>query len=259
MLPRREIFRFDRAIQLQPRTCEILFTTECMLCNVSTDTAAVATMFSPTSLDESAKSILQSAMRHRLSSELEKISPWRPYTQPRWPDEKQGLQQGSSRLMWEHRAGSGAGILRAASVALGLTGGFRQGGMKIASEECEIQMPDPRTAAAAVAELPHAIDCSHPSPIVRAAAALLLVVNAHLLPDGNGRAGRVLANFYLQLSGMPGDAYIPFYEIGRISRGGYEIALRRAELHGVWDDLICFFCAAIRSSTTASKRWCAYG
>ncbi|MDQ8756909.1 Fic family protein [Sphingosinicella sp. LHD-64] len=76
--------------------------------------------------------------------------------------------------------------------------------------------------------------------IFRATMALALLVNCHPFVDGNGRVGRSLFNYALRQGGMPTNVYFPFYEIARQSRGGYEIALRCAEVRGDWQPLLRF-------------------
>lgn len=82
-------------------------------------------------------------------------------------------------------------------------------------------------------------------PLFVATLSLALVVNCHPFTDGNGRVGRILFNAILREAGMPSDVYIPFYEIALRSRGGYEIALRRAEIRGEWDPLFSYAVSVI--------------
>ena len=59
-------------------------------------------------------------------------------------------------------------------------------------------------------------------------AALLVyagIANAHPLPDGNGRAARLMANAVLQQPDGP-VRFLPLYEIGILSRGGLLLRLR---------------------------------
>lgn len=71
-------------------------------------------------------------------------------------------------------------------------------------------------------------------PLFNAAVACALLLNCHPFTDGNGRTARVLFNHLLHCGGMPTHAYVPLYELARRSHGGYEIALRIAELRGDW-------------------------
>jgi Fic/DOC family len=86
---------------------------------------------------------------------------------------------------------------------------------------------------------------SHSPALWNATVVLALIVNCHPFTDGNGRVARVLFNYVLRRGGMPDDVYFPFYEIARRSCGGYEIALRCAELRGDWCPLMQFVLSAI--------------
>lgn len=80
----------------------------------------------------------------------------------------------------------------------------------------------------------------------RAAVQLLaLVNNAHAFGDGNGRLGRALFNFCLHQAGLPEECFIPLKTLTVLSRGGYEIRLREAELYGRWDGLYAYHCTAM--------------
>lgn len=79
------------------------------------------------------------------------------------------------------------------------------------------------------------------SALVRATVASTLLLNAHPFTDGNGRLSRLLFNYVLRQAGLPLSAYIPLYEIARRSNGGYEIALRRAEIFSQWSPLIGYY------------------
>ncbi|KTF67502.1 Fic family protein [Sphingomonas sp. HT-1] len=77
----------------------------------------------------------------------------------------------------------------------------------------------------------------------RAIVAAAMIVNCHALSDGNGRASRILFNL-IAGPGAARDYYLPLYEIGVFSRGGYIIRLRQAELHADWGPLAEFTLAA---------------
>ena len=81
--------------------------------------------------------------------------------------------------------------------------------------------------------------------LFRATAALALTVNAHPFTDGNGRVGRILFNHVLREAGLTSNAYVPLYEMAMRSRGGYEIALRLAEIHGDWVALVRFMISLV--------------
>jgi hypothetical protein len=93
----------------------------------------------------------------------------------------------------------------------------------------------------------------HPA-LVRATIAATLLLNAHPFLDGNGRLSRLLFNFVLRQAGMQEWVYIPLYEIARRSNGGYEIALRRAEIFGNWQPLLSYYDAALRICQKLAKQ-----
>lgn len=81
---------------------------------------------------------------------------------------------------------------------------------------------------------------------MRAAVQLLaLVNNAHAFADGNGRLGRALFNLCLHQAGLPDECFVPLKTLTVVSRGGYEIRLREAELYGRWDGLYAYHCTAV--------------
>ena len=89
-----------------------------------------------------------------------------------------------------------------------------------------------------------------------AAVAFALLLNCH--PFTDGRTARLLFNHLLHRGGMPADVYLPLHEIGRRSQGGYEIALRIAELRGDWEPFLRWLLDAIRccrdlASTTGAS------
>jgi hypothetical protein len=83
-------------------------------------------------------------------------------------------------------------------------------------------------------------------PLFTAAVAYALLLNCHPFTDGNGRTARVLFNHLLHRGGMPAEVYLALHEIARRSQGGYEIALRIAELHGDWEPFLRWLLDAIR-------------
>ncbi len=96
-------------------------------------------------------------------------------------------------------------------------------------------------------------------PLFTAGVAYALFLNCHPFTDGNGRTARVLFNHLLHRDGMPRQVYLPLHEIARRSHGGYEIALRMAEVRGEWEPFLRFIlngiqchrevaCAAIQGS-----------
>lgn len=116
-------------------------------------------------------------------------------------------------------------------------GGWRTGFVKLSDDRAGNQIYFPP-----VSEVPQQLErlrllLAEPAeapPLFTAAAAYLMLLNCHPFTDGNGRTARVVVNHLLRQAGMPGDVYLPIHEIARRSDGGYEIALRLAELRGDW-------------------------
>lgn len=97
-------------------------------------------------------------------------------------------------------------------------------------------------------------------PLFTVAIAYVMLLNCHPFTDGNGRTARVVLNHLLRRAGMPSDVYLPLSEIARRSDGGYEIALRMAEVRGDWapflrwllDVIAC--CRALTADQDAARR-----
>jgi hypothetical protein len=118
-----------------------------------------------------------------------------------------------------------------------------------------IRLPGPEHIPAQLAKLRRLWSDELEAPaLLKATIALALTVNCHPFTDGNGRVARVLFNQWLRRGGMPADAYFPFAEIARRSRGGYEIALRIVELQGNWDALANFVLEAVRCYRNIAER-----
>lgn len=69
---------------------------------------------------------------------------------------------------------------------------------------------------------------------------LVAILNIHAFTNGNGRLARFLFNYTLRRGGMSPRVYVPLYEIGVRSSGGFLVALRQAEIFGRWAPLIDF-------------------
>ena len=83
-------------------------------------------------------------------------------------------------------------------------------------------------------------------PAFRAAVVHVLLLNCHPFTDGNGRVARILLNHVLKQGGMPDGVYLPLYEVANRFMGGYEIALRFAEIRGDWEPFLQYLLDAIR-------------
>jgi len=78
------------------------------------------------------------------------------------------------------------------------------------------------------------------APGLTAAVAMTSICNLHPFSDGNGRVSRILFNALLGLSAGPTPPYVPLHELGRVSRGGFLIAMRLAQYRGEWMPLAQF-------------------
>jgi Fic/DOC family len=111
----------------------------------------------------------------------------------------------------------------------------------------EVFFPPPAAIPAQLEKLRRFLVSGDNTPaLFRAAVAKALILNCHPFTDGNGRVSRVLFNYILRQGGMPAQVYIPFYEIARRSHGGYEIALRQAEIRGEWEPFLRFMLAVVQ-------------
>lgn len=128
-------------------------------------------------------------------------------------------------------------------------GGWRTGDVKLADDRAGNQIYFPP-----VSGVPRQIerlrlflaDRGADPPLFTAAVACVLLLNCHPFTDGNGRTARVLFNHLLHCGGMPAHVYFPLYELARRSHGGYEIALRIAEIRGDWEPFVRFILNAIQ-------------
>lgn len=85
-----------------------------------------------------------------------------------------------------------------------------------------------------------------------AAASMAAICNIHPFSDANGRVSRLIFNGFLRRAGY--QFYVPLHEIGRISRGGFLIALRLAQYRQDWLALGRFLLNAVEF-TQALASW----
>lgn len=134
------------------------------------------------------------------------------------------------------------------ALSTGGDGGLRTGPVVLRSQDgCTLlKMVEARDAAERLDQLLSRLAEIGPGHGVSAAVQMLaLVNNAHAFTDGNGRLGRALFNFCLHRAGLPEACFIPLKVLTVLSRGGYEVRLREAELYGRWDGLYAYHCTAI--------------
>jgi hypothetical protein len=74
-----------------------------------------------------------------------------------------------------------------------------------------------------------------------ATATMTAICNLHPFSDGNGRVSRLIFNALKSQNPTP---YLPLHELGRVSRGGFLIALKLAQYRYEWDALIQYLIAA---------------
>jgi hypothetical protein len=77
------------------------------------------------------------------------------------------------------------------------------------------------------------------SPSFGAAVVLCGIFTAHPFRDGNGRTGRVLFNHVMR-SALGNPFYLPIYDLGVASAGGWLVALRKVQLRADWAPLAAF-------------------
>ncbi|RXK65939.1 hypothetical protein ERT44_11850 [Stenotrophomonas sp. MA5] len=141
-----------------------------------------------------------------------------------------------------------ADVQRFVSLSTGGDGALRSGPVWIRARDGRAQLPmvPALQGAARWDELLQQRAAPDPAEGLRSAVQLLaLANNAHAFADGNGRLGRALFNFCLHRAGLPQACFIPLKVLTVLSRGGYEVRLREAELYGRWEGLYAWHCAAI--------------
>ncbi len=86
-----------------------------------------------------------------------------------------------------------------------------------------------------LARLGEALDISEWPSATTAAATMAIVLNIHPFEDGNGRVARALFQCLAQGSSATGQwPPLPWREVIALSRGGFELSLREAEILGRW-------------------------
>jgi hypothetical protein len=119
-------------------------------------------------------------------------------------------------------------------------GGIRQGDLMLKSEKHNelVKFPSIAQAKSRIFDIIKFIDCQCEFSIKDAIFVYVLLLNSHVFNDGNGRLARVVFNLLVAKSEQ---FYLPIYEIKEMSKGGYEIRLRRAEIFDDWNPICNFF------------------
>jgi hypothetical protein len=127
-------------------------------------------------------------------------------------------------------------------------GGWRRGDIRLGPDRFgnRIQLPGVTHLPQQLGHVRRVLQDRRLLPLWKSTLVLALIVNCHPFTDGNGRVARVLFNCALHGGGMPHTIYFPFYEIARRSIGGYEIALRQAEIKGDWVPLVSYVVSAVQ-------------
>ncbi len=100
-----------------------------------------------------------------------------------------------------------------------------------------VKFPDPVISKRRLFEIVEYVD-QNKIGLKEAILVYVLILNSHAFTDGNGRLARVIFNL---LVCSTSSSYLPIYEIKEMSRGGYEIRLRKAEIFNDWQPLCNYF------------------
>lgn len=129
--------------------------------------------------------------------------------------------------------------------------GLRSSGMKLRGSNGDIiRMPSPGSARAAFISIGESLaDSGGKQTISITCWRHVRILNAHALPDGNGRLARAVFNLELIWAGMSGHSYVPLYSFMVVSNGGFEIRLREAEILGRWGPITRFLATCLDASS----------
>jgi hypothetical protein len=254
----RQLIDLERVPTLTEGTTAQVLAMEMRLLRVPCDQGLAIGRFGKNTWDRGSRTHtpLQMSLAHHLSSHIEQRSPSKQGSDARSPIEKAALAHHQARLTGAIEAmkpGSFASAMVALSeTLLGRKGVLRRGPLVLRSSDDSafIELPGIEALGAQLDALGKLLaGSSAGSRFVRACVAYVGLLNAHPFEDGNGRVARVVFNLELRRLGMPNDAYVPLYAAMCQSRGGYEIRLRQAELHGEWDPLVRYLCRVVEIAT----------
>lgn len=133
--------------------------------------------------------------------------------------------------------------------------GWRRAAIHLAPDKLAqiVRLPPVKDARVTLAEIPLAARRLDWPLLARAAVVMGMFLNAHPFTDGNGRTARVLVNLLL-FDGQAVERFMPLYELALRSEGGFEIALRRAELFQDWAGLIGWLAGCVDICSGATGR-----
>lgn len=260
--PARPAMALDPLPDLHPATTRELLAAECLLPRLPADLAMAVGRVVPSTWDPGGweRSIAQWAMSHPLSWAVEQITPGRPLAHWRSFPEAAALRRWGPVLLAARverdTAAMGLALARLCSELTGQPATLRATGMRLKSDPGvgEIRLMDAATARQQWLEVIERICAPRTgSPLLAAIVMSLAVVNAHPFPDGNGRLSRCVFHLMLWLHGLPFDVHVPIYEAMHWSRGGYEIRLRQAELHGDWNPIVSYYCRLLALAAGAAR------
>lgn len=207
--------------------------------------ATWATRLSGLSLDRLPR---MHGLEHRLSPEMFARSPL-DRLEPRTPGEI-AVAQKSADLLHESFQNGGRGFIEALITAhelgTGLNSGLRTGGMRSLPDKLGsyVVFPEVETIAPGLERLCEFIkEHLEVCPAFAASVAMTSICNLHPFVDGNGRLSRLVFNG-LATQRSRRATYLPLHELGRISRGGFLIAMRLAQYRSNWLSLGGFLTAA---------------
>lgn len=135
-------------------------------------------------------------------------------------------------------------LMAAASIATGREMRLRTGdaglspnatGRRVMFPACDVIRP-------ILADVQAKLDAM-PVGLMRATATMVMILNVHPFADGNGRVARGVFNHLIVGMGCRG--YFPLSAIIARSRGGFELAVRSAELKADWNPIMRYVLAAL--------------
>jgi hypothetical protein len=192
------------------------------------------------------------SLRHRLSHAIPADPRLAEAEDTRSFDERSVLAHLHPALLGATVGADHAGVVYCLEAACaGLTGGrgrLRSGAMQVRNPHADVAilLPDAEVARGQLRVIAGLmVRPRSASPIVHGAQLMVGVLNAHAFSDGNGRLSRVLFNHVLRQAGAPNGGYLPIYSAMLRSQGGFELALREAEIMGRWDALARYLAEAL--------------